>query len=71
MPSQMTNYQCPACTGPLHFVGSTGKLQCDYCGSEFSVQEIEALYDDKLEQAAQASAQQVGRIPTGSRSRPA
>ncbi len=58
MPSQMTNYQCPACTGPLHFVGSTGKLQCDYCGSEFSVQEIEALYDDKLEQAAQASAQQ-------------
>ncbi len=58
MPSQITNYQCPACTGPLHFVGSTGKLQCDYCGSEFSVQEIEALYDDKLEQAAQAAAQQ-------------
>jgi uncharacterized Zn finger protein (UPF0148 family) len=54
----MTNYQCPACTGPLHFDGAAGRLRCDYCGSEFSVQEIEALYDEKLEQAAQAAAQQ-------------
>ena len=57
MPSQMTNYQCPACTGPLHFVGSTGKLQCDYCGSKFTVQEIEALYKDKDEAAAAAAAE--------------
>ncbi len=58
MPTQITNYQCPACTGPLHFQGSTGKLQCDYCGSVFTVQEIEALYEDKIEQATAASAQQ-------------
>lgn len=30
MPSQVTNYQCPACTGPLHFAGDSGKLECDY-----------------------------------------
>ena len=58
MPSQMTNYQCPACTGPLHFDGATGRLRCDYCGSEFSGQEIEALYNEKLEQSAQAAVQQ-------------
>ena len=32
MASQVTNYKCPACTGPLHFVGASGKLECDYCG---------------------------------------
>lgn len=26
MASQVTNYKCPACTGPLHFVGASGKL---------------------------------------------
>ena len=58
MPSKITNYQCPACTGPLRFDGASGKLCCDFCGSSFPVQEIEALYQDKLDQAAQADLQQ-------------
>ena len=58
MPSQITNYQCPACTGPLRYDGESGKLCCDFCGSSFPVQEIEALYADKLDQAAQAATQQ-------------
>ena len=41
MPAQTVNYQCPACTGPLHFVGASGKLECDYCGSQYDVAEIE------------------------------
>lgn len=56
--SQVTNYQCPSCTGPLHYVGSSGKLECDYCGSSFDVAEIEALYAPKDEAAAQETAQQ-------------
>lgn len=44
MPAQITEYKCPACTGPLHFVGESGKLECDYCGSRYDVAEIEALY---------------------------
>lgn len=55
MPSQVTNYQCPACTGPLHFSGSSGKLECDYCGSTYTVEYIESLYRDKNEQATQAA----------------
>lgn len=49
--AKVTNYQCPACTGPLHFVGASGKLECDYCGSSFSVEEIDKLYNDKVADA--------------------
>ena len=54
MADQVTNYQCPACTGPLHFDGKIGKLKCDYCGSTFTAQEIEKLYKAKNESAAAA-----------------
>ena len=54
MAAQVTNYQCPSCTGPLHFVGASGKLECDYCGSTYDVAEIEALYAEKEEKAAAA-----------------
>ena len=56
MADQVTNYQCPACTGPLHFVGASGKLECDFCGAQYEVAEIEALYAGK-EQAAAAAQQ--------------
>lgn len=54
MPTQVTNYQCPACTGPLHYSAKSGKLACDYCGSSFDVAEIEALYARKEAEAAVA-----------------
>ena len=55
MADKITNYQCPACTGPLHFDPVTGKLTCDYCGSSYTVAEIEALYAEKDEAAAQSA----------------
>lgn len=58
MANQATNYQCPACTGPLHFVGTSGKLECDYCGSSYEVAEIEAMFADKNESATRAMASQ-------------
>lgn len=57
MGSQVTNYQCPACTGPLHYDGAVGRLACDFCGSSFSTQEIEALYAQKDADAARAQAE--------------
>ncbi len=56
MATKITNYQCPACTGPLHFSPESGKLQCDYCGSVFTTDEIEKLYAEQ-NAAAQAAAQ--------------
>ncbi len=64
MATQITNYQCPACTGPLHFVGASGRLECDYCGSTFSVEEIEQLYADKEEASVQAAEQQAAQQPS-------
>ena len=54
MPAQTVNYQCPACMGPLHFSGETGKLQCDYCGGQYEPAEIEALYAKKEDAAEKA-----------------
>lgn len=54
MPTQVTNYQCPACTGPLYYSAKSGKLECDYCDSSFDVAEIEALYARKEAEAAAA-----------------
>ena len=54
MPTQVTNYQCPACTGPLHYSAKSGKLACDYCGSSFVVAEIEELFARKEAEAAAA-----------------
>ena len=51
MPSQITNYQCPACNGGLHFSSATGRLECEYCGSSFSVEDVEAYYAKKDEAA--------------------
>ena len=55
MATEITNYQCPACTAPLRFDGESGKLVCDFCGSTYSVAEIEALYAEKDKAAAEAS----------------
>ena len=50
--AKITNYQCPACGGPLQFGADTGKVGCEYCGSAYTVEEIEALYAEKDAQAA-------------------
>ena len=54
MAEQITNYQCPACLGPLQYSAAAGKLECEYCGSSFEVAEIEALYKEKDARAAAA-----------------
>lgn len=57
MPSEVTNYQCPSCTGPLQFSPDSGKLECEYCSGSFTVAEVEAFYAEKNEKAQQAALQ--------------
>ena len=47
MATAIHTYQCPACTGPLHFAAGSGKLECEYCGSSYEVAEVEAFYAPK------------------------
>lgn len=58
MAEQITNYQCPACGGPLHFSNVSQDMACDYCDSHFTVAEIEAHYAAQNAQAAQAAPEQ-------------
>ena len=55
MATQITNYQCPSCTGPLKYSASTGKLECEYCCSSFTPEEIETIYAQKNERAEAAA----------------
>lgn len=64
MALEVTNYQCPACTGPLQFVGNSGQLECEYCGNSYEVAEVEALYADKDKAAAEAKPTQTWATDT-------
>jgi len=52
MATAINTYQCPACMGPLQYSATTGKLECEYCGSSYEVAEVEALYAKKAAAAA-------------------
>ena len=52
MATAINTYQCPACTGPLHFAAGSGKLECEYCGSSYEVAEVEDFYAKKAAAAA-------------------
>lgn len=54
MANQITSYICPSCTGPLKFSGNSGKMECEYCGSSFTVEEIEEKYKAADEKAVEA-----------------
>ena len=54
MSTGVVNYQCPSCTAPLRFDAESGQLECDYCGSSFSVAEVEGVYAAKSEEAKRA-----------------
>lgn len=58
MATQTTNYQCPACTGPLKFSAKSGKLECEYCDSSFEVKDIEQYYAEKEARAAAEAAEE-------------
>lgn len=57
MSNEVTNYQCPSCSGPLRFSSETGTLLCDHCGTVYAPEEIASLYAGKDAAAQQAFAE--------------
>ena len=55
MSEKITNYVCPACMGSVHFAAEAGNIECDYCGSVYSVEEMEALMADQNAAAEEAA----------------
>lgn len=56
MAAKVTNYRCVTCSGPLRYVGTSGKLECEYCGTDYTVEEVEAMMQEKNEEAVTQSA---------------
>lgn len=52
MADQIKNYKCLACTGPLHYEGKTGRLECEYCGSAYSIEEAEKAFEEEQNAAS-------------------
>ncbi len=51
MALETTNYQCPSCNGSLRYVGQSGMLECDFCGSKFTIEEAERYFAEKQAKA--------------------
>lgn len=69
MAQESVNYQCPNCMGPLHYVGGSGKLECDFCGSSFTPAEVEAAYAAKQQAADEKARTAAVRAEAGEQSR--
>lgn len=49
---EVTDYKCLSCSANLHFDPVTQKWSCDYCGSSYSLEDLEKAYgsDEKLKE---------------------
>ena len=67
--AETTNYQCPNCDGRLRWNGEIGKLQCEFCESAFTTEEVEAIYAERQAKAdakvAGGRAEEVGKHVRG------
>lgn len=49
------NYQCPNCLAPLTFHAENQEhMECEYCGSTFTIAEVDAFYQAQRKSAEQA-----------------
>lgn len=52
MSSQVTNYKCPNCGGPLRFDPEKQLLVCDHCGATYTNEQAKELFGQQDQQAA-------------------
>ena len=53
MAEQMTEYVCVACGGTLRFDAPSGKMKCDYCGSDYEMETVKAYYAEENKKNAE------------------
>lgn len=51
-------YKCPSCGAGIHFKPALQKFHCDYCLSEYTEEEINALNKEKLEEEEKETPQE-------------
>lgn len=47
---EVLNYKCPNCSAGLKFDSNTQKMACEYCGSSYSVDELEKIAQENVKE---------------------
>ena len=55
MADTSVSYKCPNCGAPLTFLPGHNDVTCQFCDAKISIAEMDTLYAQKEEQAAQAA----------------
>ena len=55
MADTSVSYKCPKCGAPLTFLPGHNHVTCEFCDAKISIAEMDTLYAQKEEQAAQAA----------------
>ena len=55
MADTSVSYKCPCCGAPLTFIPGQEKVTCEYCGTQYDVKTIEALFAQQEQMAAKAA----------------
>ena len=58
----IVEYKCPNCSADLKFNPTAQKLECEYCGGKFTIEEVKKLFaknEDAINQAELASQEEV------------
>ncbi len=50
------SYKCPSCSAPLAYEPGNDTITCEYCGTEFSIEELDAIYRAEAAAAEKAAA---------------
>lgn len=64
MAESSVSYKCPDCSAPLTFLPGHDKVTCEYCGNEFEIKTIEALFQSQEKRAAREAAAQQAKWDT-------
>lgn len=46
---KVMDIKCPSCSATLHFDSKRGKMKCEYCGSEFTAEDLDKVKEEKFE----------------------
>ncbi len=58
-------YKCPSCGAPLKWEPNAGRIACEYCKGNFSVEEVEAFNQELQAKEAVAEAEQAATAGSG------
>lgn len=66
MAETSVGYKCPSCMAPIAYQPGTDKITCEYCGTEITMEALQAMYAQAEENAAAVDAAREAKWSTES-----